>query len=111
MNVTVTDPGGPRRTDRQSRHRCTRCSEVDPTFTERAAASQQVAPRDPLSYRRMSPVRAFFRHKADRSTDSHVPTLARVHHLRPRKLDINILPTDGPNGVDPGAVQGGSSAT
>ena len=98
--------------DRKSRNQRTRCSEVHPLFTEHTTAGQQIASRDPLPCRRMlpRPRGARLQRKSDRSTDSRVPILARVHHLCPRELDTGIPLLQEAGCVDPGAVQGGTSA-
>ena len=83
---------------------------VRSSLTERVATGQQIAARDPLSYRRMFPGRVCPRYKVDHSIDSCVPILAPVHHLCPRELDVDLLLPNTANGVGPGAVQGGTSA-
>ena len=95
--------------DRESRSQSARCPRISALFAEHVAAGQQVTTRDHHSYRPTHPPRQrrYISHYFD---DSRMPILAPVHHLDPRKLDIDIFLPNGPDSVDPGAVQGGPSA-
>ena len=44
-------------------------------------------------------------HKIDRSINSRMSVLARVHHFETRKLGVGIHGTEGPHPIVPGAVQ------
>ena len=75
----------------RSGNQSTRCAEVHFVLAEPLAASQQVAARDPLSYRSMShPVRLGC--SSARSANPRMSILARVHRLNPRELDVDIHP-------------------
>jgi len=96
--------------DRQSRNRSTRCSEVHLLLAKLVTAGEQVAARNHLSNCPVFPGLVSQGRAGDPSTDSRVPILARIHHLGSGKLDVDNLLRSEPNGVELGAVQGGTSA-
>ena len=76
-------------TDRKSRSQGPRRSAVYLLFAEHVTASQQATARDPFIYRSRL-VCGCQRRDDDYSIDPRVPILARIYHLYPDKLDVDI---------------------
>ena len=92
------------------RIRSTPCFGPYSLFAEPVAAGEQVAVRDHLSYRPMSPGRGYHRYRTNRPTDPHMPVLARVYHFDTRKLDADIQRERELDGVESTTGQVSASA-
>jgi hypothetical protein len=80
----------------------TRCSESYPFVAEHVTTNQQVTTKNPFAYRSMLLAHRCCRgQEADCSVNPRVPVLARLHHIRPCKLGVNIQPQRGLDGIDP----------
>ena len=77
--------------DQKPRSQNTRCPPISVPVAEHVTASQQVTARDHSPYRPTHPPWQHIGYISPYSADSCMPILARVHHLRPRKLDADIL--------------------
>ena len=67
--------------DQNPRIHSTECSGPYTLFAEPYAACEQVAARDPLSYRSIRSPRKREGRKPDDSIDPRMPVLASVHHF------------------------------